>query len=150
MHAPDYIESLRRILADLCLLDSGWRPGKAELEGARSILHFTIMPPKNGAPLNMIALCSILHENQQMMVTSIFDLGEGWARTFDEWAMVGNPPRTSSVLDPNAIRLRGRTWLQAELQRVQQLAIRHRKPSDGSVVGRQIGKQLVELRRARH
>lgn len=150
MHASCYKESLRKIMADLRLLDSGWTPGTAELNSARSVAHSTILPPKIGEPIKLIALCSGPPEHHQLIVTSIFGLGEGWALTLDEWLVIVDPPHNSSVLDLTEIRLRGGTWLRKEMQRVEQLTVRHIKSVDGSMVGREIGKQLVELRSTRH
>lgn len=102
------------------LLDSGWRPGDSELECARFIENWTLLPAKNDAPFRMIGSSWTLPLSQTLVVDSVFavDRDAHWARTLNEWVAIGEPATNSAAFDAKDIRRRGLAWLWAELKRL--------------------------------
>lgn len=151
MHATIYWDSLRKVLTDFRRLDSGWRPGKAELDGVRLVEQVIISPPKDGAPFGIIGSINATPGNYRLVITSLFaiDLGDRWARTFDGWVAIGEQPRKAIAFGSAEIRRIGTAWLWAELERLRPLA-GHLTEADRSVFSSETAEQFIELRRTRH
>ena len=149
MDARIYWDSLRKVLADVRLLDSGWKPGKAELDGARLVDQVRILPPKAGAPFGMIGSISATPGRHRLIIASLFavDLGGRWARTFDDWVEIGEQPRETIACNLAEIRQSATAWLRAELERLRPWAGLR---DDRSIFSGEAGEQFVELRRTRH
>ena len=101
MHGNWDGNSLRKMLAIFDLLDSGWRPGKAELDRAQFVENWTILHTKDSAPFRMIGNSWTQPENQTLIVVSVFavDWNAHWARTLDEWVAIGDPADNSARID---------------------------------------------------
>lgn len=119
MQGADDGDALRRMLAVLGLLDTGWRPGTAELESARYVEGWMILPPKKDAPFQIIGSSWTLPIRYSLMVAGIFaiDTEAHWARTFDEWVVIGDAA-DAAPFNADEIRRVGTEWLWNALQRL--------------------------------
>lgn len=112
--------SLRGMLAVFEKLDSGWQPGEAELDCARTVENWTILPSKDRTPFRLIGNSWTLPISHTLIVVSVFALDRSahWARTLDEWVVIGDPADSSARFDAMEIQRTGANWLWTELQRL--------------------------------
>jgi hypothetical protein len=108
-------------MAAVDLLDAGWRPGTAELDCARFVDNWAILPLKDGSPYFMIGESWTLPISHTLFVTRVFALDHAarWARTLDEWVVIGEPVDIAEAARACDIKRKGMAWLIAELTRWQ-------------------------------
>ena len=110
--------SLREVLAILDRLDSGWLPGNSELDGARCIENWTILSSKNGAPFKLIGPSRTPLLSHCLFISNVFAMNADahWARTLDEWLVIGDPADGARAYDARDLQRTGIAWLLSQLE----------------------------------
>ena len=120
-HAENLIERalLVRAISILDLLAVGWRPGYDELDAARHIEQWTLLPRGEGRPYYLIGVAWSLPVKRQVTVSAVLaiDRVAHWARVWDEWIAIGDQIDGALSFDTGEVQRAGYEWLLAELRR---------------------------------
>jgi hypothetical protein len=113
-------DSLLRVSAIVDLLDIGWRPGNAELETARYVEKWGILPSAGAGPFHIMGFARSLPVRCRIFIAPIFaiDRTANWARIWDEWVIIGDSLDGSPGLDAAELRVVTAAWLQGKLRRL--------------------------------
>lgn len=121
MGEPADRELLLGALSIIDWLDAGWRPGDAELEEARYVECWAILPRENdGMPFHMIGIAWSLPVRIDLIAAPVIalDWGGRWARLWDEWVAIGAPDVGDPAIDADAIRSASVAWLTTALRQL--------------------------------
>ena len=120
MFEADDRESLLGALSIIDWLDAGWRPGDAELEEARYVESWAILPRDDGMPFRMIGLAWSLPVRIELIAAPVIALDQAarWARLWDEWVAIGDPSARDPAIDADAIRSASVAWLSAAVRQL--------------------------------
>lgn len=110
-------DSLLRVSAIVDLLDAGWRPGNGELDYARYVEKWGILPSNDGAPFRIMGFARSMPVRSRILIAPVFaiDRSENWARILDEWIIIGDSLAGSPDFDPAEIRDAAMAWLHGKL-----------------------------------
>ena len=113
-------DSLLRASAILDLLAIGWRPGDAELDSARYIERWAILPGAPDKPYQLIGVAWSLPIRRSFIVTSVLAIDPiaRWARIWDEWAVIDDGLWGLRSINPMEVQRVGAAWLVAELRQL--------------------------------
>jgi hypothetical protein len=113
-------ELLLRALSIIDRLDAGWQPGEAELEEARYVQSWAILPREERAPFSMIGIAWSLPVRIDLIAAPLIalDRDQRWARLWDEWVAIGEPDAAGPAIDANEIRAASVAWLSATLRQL--------------------------------
>ena len=113
-------DSLLRVSTIVDLLDIGWRPGNAELDTARYVEKWGILPSRGAAPFRMMGIVRSLPVRRTVFIAPVFaiDRTANWARIWDEWVIIGDSLDDSPAFDAAEIRDATSVWLHGELRRL--------------------------------
>lgn len=111
-------DSLLGVLSIVERLDAGWRPGDAELEGARYVERWTILPRReDGNLFRLIGIAWSPPVRIELIAAPVIALDRNgrWARLRDEWVTTGAPDGAIPAIDPDVIRAASGEWLSTAL-----------------------------------
>ncbi len=113
-------DSLLRVSTIVDLLDIGWRPGNAELDTARYVEKWGILPSRGAAPFRMMGIIRSLPVRRTVFIAPVFAINRtaNWARIWDEWVIIGDSLDDSPAFDAAEIRDTTSAWLHGELHRL--------------------------------
>lgn len=113
-------DSLLRASAILDLLAIGWRPGDAELDCARYIERWAVLPGASDKPYQIIGVAWSLPIRRHFINTSVLAIDPiaHWARIWDEWAVIDDGLWGLPPINPIEIQRVGAAWLVAELRQL--------------------------------
>jgi hypothetical protein len=113
-------DSLLRVSTIVDLLDIGWRPGNAELDTARYVEKWGILPSRGAALFRMMGIVRSLPARRTIFIAPVFaiDRTANWARIWDEWIVIGDSLDDSPAFDAIEIRDATAAWLHVELGRL--------------------------------
>jgi len=119
-HAIDR-KRLLEAAAILDLLAAGWRPGNGELDSARYVENWGILQSQRGAPLRIIGFARSLPVRCRIFTAAIIAIDDAtnWARTLDEWIVLGEALDEAPAIDAAVIRHGTTAWLHGELNCLQ-------------------------------
>lgn len=111
-------EALLRAASILDMLAVGWTPGKAELDGARRVERWTVMPGPSGCPYQLVGAVRPQLTHQGALVTSLIAIEPKahWARIWDEWVVIDTGLTHGAGFEPAEVRRVAGAWLLRELE----------------------------------
>lgn len=113
-------ETLLRNSSVIDRLDAGWQPGDLELETARYVQDWIILPSKVGVPYRLRGIAWSLPVNCTLIDAGIVALDQSarWARLWDEWVVIDDPIENRPIVDVDELRRISAAWLLSEIQRL--------------------------------
>lgn len=111
-------ETLLGALSIVDLLETGWQPGDRELETARYVQDWVILPSNDGLPYRMRGVMWSLPVKCTFMEAGVIalDRTSRWARFWDEWVVIGNPIDERFAVDGDKLRRASAAWLMKEMR----------------------------------
>ena len=106
-------ESLLRASSIFDLLAIGWSPGEAELDTARYIEHWAILPGPANRPYQIVGIAWSRPVRRSMIIASVIaiDPKAHWARIWDEWIILDDGLVGAPAFDPTEVARAGAAWL---------------------------------------
>jgi hypothetical protein len=110
-------DALLKAAAIIDLIDAGWQPGTRELHGAAYVEDWSVLRSNDGIPFRLLGICLSPPRNFKLVVAPLlaFDRIKRWARTRDEWLVIGDPLKGSTLINSADVRLACAGWLLKEL-----------------------------------
>jgi hypothetical protein len=111
--------SLIRATSILDLLAAGWWPGHDELDAARHVEQWTLLPRGQGRPYYLMGIMWSLPVKRHVAVSAVLaiDGAAHWARVWDEWIAIGDQIDGALPFDTREVQRAGYGWLLTELRR---------------------------------
>ena len=104
-------------------LDAGWQPGDDELQTARYVQDWIILPSTHGIPFRLRGIAWSLPLSCTLIDAGIvvLDRTARWARLWNEWVVIDDPNDRLPV-DADEIHRTTAVWLLSEIQRLPTLS----------------------------
>lgn len=100
-------------------LDIGWRPGKAELDDARYLDNWALIPPAETGIFRLIGRVWSLPVQSENILAAVLaiDPSATWVRTWNEWLVIGDALHGVPSYGAGEVQAAANRWLKAELRR---------------------------------
>jgi len=101
-------------------LDTGWQPGDPELETARFVQDWVILPSETGIPYRLRGIAWSLPVACTLIDAGLvaLDRTARWARLWGEWVVIDDPIESSAAVEPEEVHRASGAWLLSEIQRL--------------------------------
>ena len=101
-------------------LDTGWQPGDRELETARFVQDWVILPSEMGIPYRLRGIAWSLPVSCTLIDAGLvaLDRRARWARLCSEWVVIDDPIESGVAVEPGEIHRASEAWLLREIERL--------------------------------